>query len=105
MDLCEKNNVSVLGGPLLGNVSSEGVSIWVRSLIPSKIEVEIMNGEKKFKSKPVYTNFDSDLTAIIKLLNLNPSTSYHYKLIINDKIVLTKDNYVFKTLSVSTLSR
>ena len=98
MDLCEEYKVHILGGPLLGDVSSTGVSIWVRSVKPSKIEVELIDGKNKFKSLPAYSSFESDLTTIIKHEKLKPLTSYDYKLIINDTIEVTNGNYSFKTL-------
>jgi len=102
MKLCEEYQVRILGGPILGNVSSNGVSIWVRSLTPSKIVVESSDGKGTFRSLPAYSHFNSDLAAIVKLEDLKPSTSYTYKLIINDTIEVSNENYAFRTLPSET---
>ena len=102
MGLCEEYQVRILGGPILGNVSSNGVSIWVRSLTPSKIEVELSHGKGTLRSLPAYSHFNTDLAAIVKLEDLKPATSYNYKLIINDTIEVSNENYAFRTLPPET---
>lgn len=98
MALCEENMFRILGGPLLGDVSSSGISVWVRSLEPAKIEVEAKNGMNVYRSLPVYSHFESDFTAVVTLQHLKPATSYSYKLIINDTLEIKGNNYSFRTL-------
>ncbi len=102
LNLCEKYQVNILGGPLLGDISANGVSVWVRSLKPAKIEVEAINGTNKIRSVAVNSRFESDLTAIIKIEDLNPSTSYDYKLILDDTVEVTNTSYSFRTLPVDS---
>jgi alkaline phosphatase D len=102
MERCQKDQVKLLGGPLLGAVSSTGVSIWVRSVKPSTIVAEVTDGKNKFRSAPVSSSFDSDLSAVLKFETLKPLTSYAYKLIINDTLEVTNTGYSFKTLPAET---
>lgn len=104
LGLCEEFQVKILGGPILGQLSSNGISIWVRSLKPAKIEVVATNGEQTIRSQPVFSHFETDLTAIVALNDLKPSTSYTYKLIINDTLEVANDIYKFHTFPVSTNS-
>jgi alkaline phosphatase D len=97
--LCEKYEVRILGGPILGDISSKSVSVWVRTIQPAKVEVEVSDGTKKIRSKPVFSSIESDLTAIVKLDMLKPGTAYTYKLIINDKLEIIHNNYSFKTIA------
>ena len=43
--LIKENNKLLLGGPLLGNVSSQNISIWLRTSNPSKVQIELINGK------------------------------------------------------------
>jgi alkaline phosphatase D len=85
--LCKKNKLDNLGGPLLGNISSEGVSVWMRTLKPSRVEVEVtLNGSIK-KFGPVYSSFESDLSAVVPITGLQPSATYEYKVLVDNKVV------------------
>ena len=41
LDLCRENGITHSGGPMLGNISSEGASVWIRTLKPATVEVRI----------------------------------------------------------------
>jgi len=98
MDLCRKDQIKLLGGPLLGAVLPTGISIWVRSVKPATIEAEVTDGRNTFRSAPVSSSFDSDLSAILKFETLRPSTAYTYKIIINGTLEVKNPDYAFKTL-------
>ena len=95
--LLKKNPVQLLGGPMLGNLSQNRVSIWFRTAQPSKVQIVVSSKDTILRSKAVYTQIETDLTGIIKLEELNASTFYSYTLIINDSISVTSDTYFFKT--------
>jgi len=48
--VCALNGVVHLGGPMLGTVSSRGARVWVRTLKPAEVEVQVTvaGGTKKF---------------------------------------------------------
>lgn len=96
--LIEKQNKNILGGPILGNVSDKGISIWVRTAKPSKVQIEYTNNNKSFLSKPINSLLEKDLTAVFEISELMPSTRYNYKIIINDSLVVSDSNYFFETI-------
>ena len=98
LELYKHNNLYLLGGPILGDVKATGISIWFRTGIPSKVQVELTSDNKAFKSDYVHTSSESDLSGIIKINGLNPATVYSYTLLINDTNRISNGNYFFKTV-------
>ena len=95
--LCDANNMQKLGGPMLGNINPDGVSVWIRTLKPSKIEVEVSINDSLKKYGPVYSTPESDLSAVIPITGLQASTSYEYHILIDDKRIEIPSNLQFKT--------
>ena len=68
-------------GPLLGNVTSDAASVWVRTANDSK--VRIMVSTTAGFDNPVYSRAassaaEADYTAVATITGLQPDTSYHY---------------------------
>ena len=83
--LCADQKRVHLGGPMLGCISSTGAKVWVRTLQPAKVEVQItVNGAVK-SFGPVRSTPETDLTAIVPVTNLKPQTTYPYKVLIDGK--------------------
>ncbi len=97
--LIKKYNKVILGSPIIGNVSPQNISIWLRTAKPSKVQIVYYNSTKSYSSESVHSSLTGDLSAIIKLKNLKPETKYTYKIIINDTITITNKNYHFTTVS------
>ncbi len=96
--LCEKNGMIHTGGPMLGNISDEGVNIWIRTLYPAEVVVTITENGTEKKFGPVSSTELSDLTAIVKIFGLNPGTRYNYSALIDGKpLELNRETY-FTTL-------
>ena len=92
-----ENNVVLLGGPMLGQVSSDRVSVWLRTTKPSKAGIRmIVDGATKTFG-PVYSSAGTDLTAIIRISGLKPSTTYKYQVMIDGKEVNTLSDLNFHT--------
>lgn len=87
MQLCEKHGVVHLGGPMLGDITSEGVKVWVQTLKPSKVEIHLLsdNGEVVFGSE--VSRLEDDLAVIIQISGLQSGKRYPYRLYIDDAIV------------------
>lgn len=94
--LIKENNKLLLGGPLLGNVSSQNISIWLRTSNPSKVQIELINGKHSESSKVIETIADNDLTAVFNFDKLKPATTYMYSVIVNGKKI-DKPEYHFTT--------
>jgi alkaline phosphatase D len=87
LEAARRNGLKLLGGPMLGNLKEDGVSIWVRPVddypIVIKIYAEKSNEEKIFNSKPTVPGKELN----INISGLNPNTEYTYDLSIqNEKI-------------------
>ncbi|MFW5878166.1 MAG: hypothetical protein ACOCUP_03520 [bacterium] len=83
LKLCRENDITHSGGPMLGNISSGGASLWIRTLKPAAVEVRIDAGGVTRIFGPVNSSEGSDLTAIVKINGLKPDTSYPYKIFID----------------------
>src|SRR5690606_24088032 len=83
--LSKKYNVEKLGGPMLGNLRPDGVSVWVRTLEPAKVEVEAykMGFQKKFE--PVFSSEETDFMGLVEITGLEPQTKYFYRVFIDEK--------------------
>jgi alkaline phosphatase D len=94
--LCIANKTEKLGGPMLGNITSNGVSIWIRTLKPSKVEVEINSKGINKKYGPVYSTQESDLSVVIPITGLQASTNYKYNVLIDNKRIEIPENSNFR---------
>ena len=83
--LCEAGGIVHLGGPMLGAVSPDGASVWLRTLRPASVEVRVTtaDGEKSFG--PVKTMRQTDLTAVVAVSGLKPSTRNPYRVLVDGK--------------------
>ena len=96
--LIAEQHMELLGGPMLGDVHEDGVSVWVRTAKPSKVQIELSSGNKSILSDVINTTADNDFAGIIKLKGLKAGTSYSYKVVIDDEKRIADDNFHFTTL-------
>ena len=99
--ICDKYDVVKLGGPMLGDVTSEGVSVWMRTVWPSKVEVEVIGDDFKKLFGPVYSRPETDLTAVVNVKGLQPSKKYQYRVYVDDSLVEIPENASFRTAPAS----
>ncbi len=95
--LCADDGIVHLGGPLLGCISSQGARVWIRTLRPAKVEVQVtVNGQVR-SFGPVKSTPETDLTAIIPVTGLKPSTSYPYRVLVDGKEINIPDHAAITT--------
>jgi len=82
-DLCKKNGITHLGGPMLGCLSNEGAKIWIRTTKPAQVEVKVPIGEKDRTFGPVQSTLESDLTAIVTVTGLKPDSTTPYQVLVD----------------------
>lgn len=87
VNLCRKNNRVLLGGPMLGNVSAEGISIWLRTSEPSSVAVKVVGEKLNSTFGPFYTKVEDELSVVIDIDGLQSSTTYTYQIFVNDKLI------------------
>jgi alkaline phosphatase D len=101
--ICDREGIVHLGGPMLGSVTSTGVRVWVRTLRAGEVQVQLtINGSVK-SFGPVKSSPESDMTAVIAISNLAPATSYPYQVQINGKAVKIPGHAVITTSPRETI--
>lgn len=88
------NAIKLMGGPMLGDVKEDGISIWFRSssVLPIHITVISLNSKTEdiYTLKPTVAGKEERLI----ITNLSPSTKYKYVVTSQDTILA---NGVFQT--------
>jgi len=95
--ICKENGIDLLGGPMLGSVSESGVSVWVRTVRPARVEVAVtVDGvEKKFG--PAASSARTDMSAVVEVTGLAPATAYPYRVLVDGKQVAIPDGAAITT--------
>jgi len=95
--ICKDHGIDLLGGPMLGSLSDTGVSVWGRTVRPAKVEVKLtVDGvEKTFG--PATSSAETDLSAIVKVTGLAPSTRYTYRVLVDGKPVANQEGAAITT--------
>ena len=102
--ICDSQSILHLGGPMLGSVTSSGVRIWVRTLRPAKVQVQVdVDGSEKTFG-PIKSTPETDMVAIIPVMGLKPQTSYPYRVLVDGKAVMIPDHSVITTSPVDSAS-
>lgn len=85
LQACRENGIHHLGGPMLGNLSDQGASVWVRTTKPASVRVIVQTEDGASIYGPVKSTVESDLTAIVEINNLAPDSEYPYKVTVDDQ--------------------
>ncbi len=96
----EKESELLIHGPMLGNVSSDGASFWVRTAKEAEVKVLVRpKGYSSLKnnlSAASRTSAGNDYTTVVRIDGLQPHTTYNYSLEIDGKNIIVEDA-TFKT--------
>lgn len=95
--LCAAEGIVHLGGPMLGCINSRGASIWIRTLRPARVEVQVSVDGKVRLFGPVKSTPETDLTAIVPVTGLKPATSYPYRVLVDGKAINIPDHAAITT--------
>lgn len=98
VQLCRENGMTHTGGPMLGNATSEGVDIWVRTLTPSNVEARVTADGKVKSFGPVTSTLQSDLVAVVQVNGLKSDTRHSYEIFIDGKPADIQKDSFFRTL-------
>ena len=96
---CEENNIKLLGGPMLGNVTSSSVNVWVRTVKPAKVKVMVKTEDKEKKFGPVESTPSSELAAVVPVTGLKPGTKYTYSVWVDGEKLEIPVETTIKTIS------
>ena len=105
MDKALKHRGKILAGPMLGSVSESGVSVWIRTTVPAKVEVQVEKEGGLMSFGPVHTNVDTDLVAKVELTGLAPGETYGYQVYVDGELIALHHRLSFKTIPKNTDSK
>lgn len=73
-------------GPMLGNVTDTGASVWVRTADQAEVELTVSPDDEPRHAAGT-TRAEEDFTAVLRVEGLDPATEYSYMLRIGGKIM------------------
>ncbi len=92
--LINKHDLQLFGGPMLGNLSDSGGSVWIRTAAPAEVRLMI-DGDVKGVVK---TSPKNDFSATIEFRNLDPDSEYKYNVEVDGVLIYKeKDMPSFRT--------
>lgn len=90
--LNESHANTLIHGPLVGSVTSDSASFWVRTANSSLIQIEASTSPE-FTDRVIAgngrTRSDADMTAVIGLRGLTPQSTYYYRVKVNGESTST----------------
>lgn len=96
-ELVAQYDIKLLGGPMLGDIKSDGVSVWVRTAMPASVKILVKNASFQKVVGPLLTFPEKDLTAVFQIKGLKPSTKYFYYVELDGKVMNPLKNKYFTT--------
>ncbi|GAA5219818.1 alkaline phosphatase D family protein [Membranihabitans marinus] len=99
--LAAENGWKLFSGPMLGDLQSDGVTIWLRSIQPTAVKIRVKGSGLDKTFGPVYTDFDTDLRGQIKITGLRPDRQYEYQVLLDDEVLSLPMTTRFKTSPVA----
>ncbi len=81
--LCDEHRIVHLGGPMLGAVGPDGARVWLRTVRPATIEVQVTVDGTQRSFGPVEATPETDLTAVVSVTGLQPETRYPYRVLVD----------------------
>lgn len=80
VEAAAKHSIDLLGGPMLGDLRSDGVTVWLRPA--TTVPLRILVGDRRFN----VPNHRPGQTLRVPLTGLAPDTSYNYK-VVSDRVL------------------
>ncbi len=96
--VCREAGLTHLGGPMLGCLTPNGVTVWLRTLGPAQVSVEVpLDGDLR-RFGPVSSTQETDFTAVVPITDLPPGRVLPYRVLIDGKLARIPENAVIRTL-------
>ncbi len=84
---CNAHGIIHLGGPMLGDITSTSAKVWIRTVKPAEVSVEItIDGENKIFG-PVKTGLKTQLSGVVLIKGLQPNSQYEYHAYVGDQMI------------------
>lgn len=98
--LANQFDISLVHGPMIGSVTPNSATVWVRTVDESNIEIKLSQSKKfndTITTRSFKSNKKNDFTAKITVNHLKPNTLYYYRVYIDNKRVNIEPLPSFKT--------
>lgn len=99
---CAPTGESISHGPIVGGTTSNRANIWLRGCNNSPISVEYKlandDWEESITTKKIKPNSANDLTISVPIENLNPKSSYEFRIKIEGKLPNVASSGQFDTM-------
>tara|TARA_B110000305_G_scaffold242135_1_gene320296 strand:+ start:4795 stop:6285 length:1491 start_codon:yes stop_codon:yes gene_type:complete len=95
--ICKAQGTTHFGGPMLGCLAEDGVKVWLRTTKPASVEVKLKLGDEEKTYGPVQSTLESDLTAIINITGLKPSSVTPYQVLIDGHPIKSPEHATITT--------
>jgi len=83
--LCEERTVLHFGGPMLGRITEDGATVWIRTAKPARVEVKLTIDGKEQVFGPVESTSETDLTAVVPVTGLAAGTKTPYSVFVDGR--------------------
>lgn len=93
----DRHGLTHLGGPMLGCVGADRAVLWLRTVKPSRIRVEVKGPQGTQTFGPVSSSIEKDLAAVVPLMGLQPATRYDYQVFVDDRRLALRQQTAFTT--------
>ena len=100
--LCTKRGILHLGGPMLGAVTPNGVSVWLRTVRPAEVEVRVTVDETEKSYGPVKSTAHKDLSVIVPVTGLKPLSRHPYRVLVDGNPITIPEPAVIVTAPEDT---
>jgi len=103
--LADQSKDGLIHGPMLGCVTEQSASVWLRTRDEAKVTVRVLACDNQgqptdevVQTASATTDPQLDYTTIIQLTDLSPETRYAYRVLSADEQVFAQSDLRFKTL-------
>lgn len=89
-----KETAGLVHGPMLGKMTGESVSCWVRTAEESTVQLiawEATIAAEVYSSPEFLSAAESDYTAVLELGGLSPMTTYFFNIVINGEYAFNRE--------------
>jgi alkaline phosphatase D len=100
-NLIKEKGLKLFGGPMLGNITPDGISVWVRTTAPAAVKLVLKDQQgTELSFGPVYSGWESELTAIIPVRGLRPQLLYKASLYLDDEMIALDQDFSIRLPAV-----
>jgi alkaline phosphatase D len=97
-ELAQRHGWIHLGGPMLGDVGPNRARVWVRTLRPARVTVQVETAHGRQVFGPVEANEETDCTAVVRITDLSPDGEFPYQVFVDGQPIPQPPGATIRTL-------